>query len=289
MIPRFSLTRARELGEAFEAVTAGDGEVAYLAGGTELLQVMKMGLAQFAGLIDIKSIAELNGIGVDGSLLRIGAATTHRQLERSDLVARHLPALVSLEGRVANVRVRNQGTIGGNLAFAEPHSDPVTLLLAFGARLQLASPGGTRTLPVGDFVLGPLFTAREPDEILTAIEIDLPGRDEAAAYEKLAFFERPAVSVAVRLKVADRRVADATVAIGAIGEVPQLAAEAAASLTGAGDDDELEAALEVARGHLESFDATPDLNGSADYKRHLAGVLLARAVHTAYTDAIHRA
>src|SRR3990172_7687382 len=117
MIPRFSLARPKTLAEAFEAFSAADGEGAYIAGGTELLQVMKMGFAQFRTLIDLKAIPELHDIEATDGALRIGAAVTHRSVERSPKVVAAFPGLVELERHVANVRVRSTGTLGGNLAF----------------------------------------------------------------------------------------------------------------------------------------------------------------------------
>src|SRR5262245_32013126 len=121
------------------------GDAAYLAGGTELLQVMKMGLLQVDRLVDLKGIAALRGIAAEGDAIVIGALTTHREIERSPIVRDRLPELAALEHRVANARVRTSGTLGGNLAFAEPHSDPATLLLAVGATIVLVGPKGTRT------------------------------------------------------------------------------------------------------------------------------------------------
>ncbi|HEX5827450.1 MAG TPA: FAD binding domain-containing protein [Candidatus Limnocylindrales bacterium] len=287
MIPRFSLARPSSLAEAFAAHAATDGEGAYVAGGTELLQVMKMGLAQFATLIDIKGLPELRGISVeaDGSL-RIGAGVTHREIERSPLVQQHLPALASLEAHLANVRVRNQGTLGGNLAFAEPHSDPATFLLACDARVELAGPGGSRLLAIDELVLGPLYTSREADELLVAIHVPAAGPGGGRGYEKAKFFERPAVAVGVQLRVADGAVADARVAVGSITEVPMLVPAAAAALAGAGSEAAVaEAARAGAAAAFADLDAVDDLNGAADYKRHLAGVLLQRAAVAAYREA----
>lgn len=291
MIPRFSFVRPRSLDAAFQAFDATGGDAAWVAGGTELLQVMKMGLAQFGTLIDLKAIPELRGIdtGDDGGV-RIGATTTHREIERSTLVRERVPALAALESGVANVRVRNTGTIGGNLAFAEPHSDPATFLLACGATVTLAGPGGRRTLPIGSFVLGPLFTARDADEILVAIDIPATGLASGRAYEKIAFFERPAASVAVDLAVSDGTVRDATVAVGSMTEVPELVPDAAAGLVGTEAHPEaVRAAAARAAAAFGRLDVIPDLNGSADYKRHLAGVLFARAATRAATEAIAHA
>jgi carbon-monoxide dehydrogenase medium subunit len=291
VIPRFSLARPSTLAEAFAAHAAADGDAAYLAGGTELLQVMKMGFAQFGSLIDLKGIDELAGLEVaaDGRL-RIGAATTHRTLERSTLVRERLPALAALEARVANVRVRNTGTIGGNLAFAEPHSDPATFLLVCGATVELTRPGGHRELTIGEFVLGPLFTAREPDEVVVAIHIPATGRSSGRAYDKIAFFERPAASVAVAFTVADGAIRGATVAVGSLTEVPTIVPAAGSAFEGT---EAAEAALDgPASDATEAFgelDVVADLNGSADYKRHLTGVLLGRAARTALREALAHA
>jgi carbon-monoxide dehydrogenase medium subunit len=288
MIPRFSLVRARTLDDAFDAFAAAGGEAAFLAGGTELLQVMKMGLAAFGTLIDLKAIDALHGVApLDGRGIRIGAATTHRDVERSELVARQVPAFAALERHVANVRVRNQGTLGGNLAFAEPHSDPATFLLACDAQVELAGPQGSRRIGIGDFVVGPLATSREPDEILTGVEIPNAAAGEGRAYAKLAFFERPAVSVAVRMRVADGAIAQATVAVGSMVDSPTIVDEAGTALAGAplSDPAGWDAAIERSRDAFGPVDAIDDLNGSADYKRHLGGVLLARAARAAAVEA----
>ncbi len=289
MIPRFAFARPTTLADAFAAFAAADGDAAFIAGGTELLQVMKMGFAQFGTLVDLKGLPELRGLEATADGLRIGAATTHREIERSPIVRDAFPGLAELERGVANVRVRSTGTIGGNLAFAEPHSDPATLLLACGARVELAGPAGTRTLSIAEFLLGPLSTARDPDEILTAILIPAAAPGEGRAYGKLAFFERPAASVAVRLTVRDGAIAAATVAVGSISEVPELVPDAAAALVGvAADPEPVGAALDAAVGAFGAIDAVEDLNGEADYKRHLAGVLLGSTGRAALAEALAR-
>jgi carbon-monoxide dehydrogenase medium subunit len=290
MIPRFSLARPANLLDAFAAHADANGDGAYYAGGTELLQVMKMGLAQFRWLIDLKAVDELRGIAVEpDGRLRIGATTTHREIERSRLVGERLPALARLERDVANVRVRNTGTLGGNLAFAEPHSDPATFLLACDAELELAAPTARRRIGIGDFVLGPLFTAREADEILVAVRVPAAVAGEGRGYAKIKFFERPAASVAVRLRVANGRLADATVTVGSLTDVPVAVPAAADRLVGApveGDamTPDLASAIQDAAEAFGEIDAESDLNGSADYKRHLAGVLLRRAVADALLE-----
>ena len=291
MLPPFALARPSTLDEAFAAYDAAGGDAAWYAGGTELLQVMKMGLARFGTLVDLKRIGELRGIAIDDDdALVIGGGETHRAIERSEVVRRELPALVELEAHVANLRVRNQGTLAGNLCFAEPHSDPATFLLACDARVRLAGPAGTRELPIGEFVLGPFTTAREPDEILTAIVVPAPVAGEGRAYEKAKFRERPAVSVAVRLRLTDGAVGSADVAVGSLTDAPLLVPDAADALVGApATADGFADAARTAATAFGALDAVGDLDGSPDYKRHLAGVLFARAARTALAEATARA
>jgi carbon-monoxide dehydrogenase medium subunit len=287
MIPRFRLARPTSLGEAFDAYTASDGDAAWYAGGTELLQVMKLGLAQVGTLIDLKRLPDLRGISVEpDGWLRIGAGVSHREIERSQVVRAELPAFVELESQVANPRVRNQGTIGGNLCFAEPHSDPATLLLACGAILELRGPGGSRMIPAAEFFLEPLVTAREADEILVAIRIPPAAPGEGRAYRKLRFRERPAVSVAVRVRLDAGVIREAHVAVGSMTDVPIEVPAAAAALVGAGTTPAaLASSTEAGARAFDDLDAVADLDGSPEYKRHLAGVLLRRAVGAAVAEA----
>ncbi|HLL51594.1 MAG TPA: FAD binding domain-containing protein, partial [Thermomicrobiales bacterium] len=126
------------------------------AGGTELLIVLKERLAHFPHLIDIKRIPGLSDIAYDADRreLTIGAVASHRAIERSPVVRQTVPALADLEAAIANIRVRNAGTIGGNLCFADPHSDPATLLTALNARLTLVASSSSRQVPMASFITG---------------------------------------------------------------------------------------------------------------------------------------
>ncbi len=287
MIGRFALHRPRSVAEASALLREHEMDAALYCGGTELLLVMKMGLASFGHLVDVKRIPELAGIepAPDGGL-RIGAAVTHREIERSDVVADRYHALRDLERQVANVRVRNTGSIGGNLCFAEPHSDPATFLLACGARLELAAGEKTRELGIDEFVIGPLTTAREPDEVLVAVHLPAVPPATGYAYRKLAFFERPAASVAVGVTVSDGTIESSRVAVGSVNEVPTLMDRAAAALVGWSASDPHPALEACAAAVAEDVDAFDDINGSADYKRHLASVLVRRAGAAALQEAV---
>ena len=291
MIPRFSLTRAASLPDAVAAFVAAKGEAAYLAGGTELLQVMKMGLAEFRTLIDIKAIPDLRGISraSTGDLL-IGATTTHREIERSPIVRSEVPALASLAAAIANVRVRNTGTLGGNLTFAEPHSDPATFLLACESRVVLVGDGGRRELPIDEFIAGPLQTSREPDELLVEVRIPAPLAGEGRAYRRIAFFERPTASVAVRVVVRDGAIESAIVTVGSVTDAPLTVAAAGEALVGVpAEPDALNDSLARSAEVFEAVDCIDDLSGTRDYKRHLATVLFGDACRAAVAEGRGRA
>lgn len=283
MIPPFHLHRPETVAEA--ATLLRDVEdVAPYAGGTELLQLMKLGLARFEHLVDLKRLDELNGIerSEDGEL-RIGATTTHREIERSPLVARWFPTLAALERQVANVRVRNVGTLGGNLCFAEPHSDPATLLLACGASVELASTAGVRVISVDEFLVDVLTTERRDDELLTAVLVPPSPQGTAFGYRRLALAERPTVCAGCRVRVEDGIVVEARVVIGAVGPRPVVCA-AAGSLAGLSPSEARRSARSVASSCADQTEASDDDQASADYKRHLASVLAERAIADALSQ-----
>ncbi len=278
MIRPFRLHRPSTVEEAIGLVQELP-EAAVYRGGTELLQVMKMGLARFQHLVDLKGIDALHAVSVlDDGWIRIGAGVTHRDVAASAAVTAAFPAFAVLEGRIANPRVRNVGSLGGNLCFAEPHSDPATFLLAIEARLELQGPDGRRTLPVDEFVTGMLSTDLRPAELLLAVLLPPVGTDEVTAYDRRAFVERPTASVACRLRFEDERVSDARIAVGAVADRPALAAGAAGALRGVriGELDAATRALPHGLDPSLRFDDGPTI--SAEYRAHLATVLARHAI-----------
>jgi carbon-monoxide dehydrogenase medium subunit len=264
-LPPFELHRPERLDEALELLERHGEDAAFYMGGTELLLVMKLGFAQPGHLVDGKALPELTQLRVAAAGITIGAGVTHRRIERHGDVARVLPTLVSMERRVANVRVRNAGTLGGNLCFAEPHSDPMTLLVALDATVQLARRSGIRTLPLAEFARGAFATALEPGEVMTEIHIPLPSPGARVGYQRLAFTERPTAAAAVVLDGAATRVV-----VGALGPVP-LRVPAAESALADGDVDAAVSAVGDAV-------TARDTERGSDYRAHLAGVLVRRAV-----------
>jgi carbon-monoxide dehydrogenase medium subunit len=254
LLDDFTLHRPTTLDEALALRADLGDDAAWYAGGTELILAMKLGLLGYEHLIDVKRLPELRRVQRRAGEVRIGAGVTHRELETLE----EIPALAALERRVANVRVRAAGTLGGNLAFAEPHADPPALLTALHARVELTSASGTRELAIDDFVLGAYETALAEDELLTAIVVPTGAR---AAYDKFQVLERPAVGVAVALN------GRLDVVVGAVDEQPvRVPVE---------HPDDHDAIAEAA---MEVVEPVDDLSGSADYKRHLTGVLVRRGL-----------
>jgi aerobic carbon-monoxide dehydrogenase medium subunit len=275
-LPPFDLHRAGSVEEAVSLLERYGEDAAVYCGGTELLLLLKLGFASYGHLVDIKPIQELSGVTVENGTLVVGSTVTHRALERSPLVNDRLPELAAMERRVANLRVRSVGTLGGNLCFSDPHSDPATFLLALDAEVECrGGPGGARRLPLSEFVLGPYQTALRSPELLAAVRIPVPPAGARIVHEKLSFHERPAATVTVALRQAAGELDDVRIAVGSVGVRPVRAAEAEARLAGteAAMGAVLDAAADLAASAAQPVD---DSNGSADYKANLVRVLVKR-------------
>ncbi len=281
-LPPFDLHRPRSIEEATELAERYGDAAAFYCGGTELLLLLKLGFASYGHLVDLKGIDELGGTRADNGTLVIGAAVTHRELERSELVRERLPALATMERTVANLRVREVGTLGGNLCFSDPHSDPATFLLAVDAEVECRRGGGQpRRLPIGDFVVGPYQTSLEHGELLTAVRIPALPDGAAVAHAKFSFHERPTATVACLARAVDGAVEEARVAVGSVGVRPVRSATAEKALEGT-PVAELDGALENV-GERAAEDANPvdDATGSAEYKAQLVKVLVGRTIREA--------
>ena len=286
MLRPFALHRPASAEEACGLLSRlGEDAVPY-AGGTELLLLMKEGLLRPRHLVDVKRIPGLDAIVDGGADVTIGAVVTHRAVERSAAVRARCPVLASVARHVANIRVRNVGTVGGNLAFADPHSDLATLFLALDARVQLASPRGRRELSLDDFVRGPWETARAADELLTSVTLTPWPERTAAAYVKFGAHERPTLGVAVALRLEPAAngaasVAEARLAIGCVDPRPARVPAAEARLRGCPVADLEDSVAEVGARAAASVDPADDLYGSADYKREMVAVFTRRALRAA--------
>jgi carbon-monoxide dehydrogenase medium subunit len=251
---------------------------------------MKLGMLRPRHLVDVKRIPGFSAISLDeGARLTIGAAVTHRTVEQSELVRARCPLVGAVARHVANVRVRNVGTVGGNLAFADPHSDLATLFLTFDASVELQSPRGRRELPLDDFVLGPWETARTSNEVVASVKLTPWPGETHAAYVKFGVHERPTLAIAAMLRLAPGgsghrggdRVVEARIAVGCVNPRPMRMAGAEARLTGASVTDLEHAAREASDVAAAAVDPADDLYGSADYKREMVAVFVRRALRVA--------
>jgi carbon-monoxide dehydrogenase medium subunit len=235
-------------------------------------------LLRYEHLIDVKTIPGLSNVEVKDSEVHIGAAVTHRMIERSTLIKTHLPVFANMEAQVANVRVRATGTLGGNLCFAEPHSDPATLLLALEGKTLVQGKAGERVLPVDELLVGPYETSLVQDDVMVGIRIPILKSNQRAAYLKFQIHERPLLGLALVLQLNDnlQEIRAARVAAGCVSPRPCRSAEAEELLMGPVDAarQRLRRAANALADRAELVD---DLEGSAEYKRHLIGVLLKRA------------
>ena len=254
VLPAFRWLRAATVSEALGWVN--EDRMAY-AGGTELLLAMKEGLLRPTHLVDLKGIEALRGVQESAEEVVIGALVTHTQAADHPILRARLPALAEVLNRVGNPRVRATGTLAGNLCFAEPRSDVATALIALGAEVEIASPGGKRKMTVEDFVVGPYATALESGELVTEIKVPV-SRRRRFVYLKHQTTERPTLGVALAANGAVRLV------VGAVGFAPQtFKMDSLNDL----DPSDISGRVEV----------VPDLTGSEEYKRHLVEVYLRRA------------
>jgi carbon-monoxide dehydrogenase medium subunit len=263
------------------------GESAKLyAGGTELLLAMKEGLVHYERLIDVKNVKGLNQVKSDDGIIRIGALCTHHELETSPVLQQRLRALAQLEQNVANVRVRQVGTLGGNLCFAEPHADPGILLLALGATMVAEKSGSKREIPAAEFFVDAYETRLAPDEVLTEIQVPVPAGKSGVTYLKFGYLERPSVGVGVVLQVDDggNSVRDIKIAVGCAGPAPKRVPEAEEQINGTTLDEAKGNILKAGEIAGRAAQAISDLHGSQDYKEHIVGVLLKRAFQNALTQ-----
>jgi carbon-monoxide dehydrogenase medium subunit len=273
---RFTIHQPKTPVEAAQMLAEfGDNGRAY-AGGTELLLAMKHDLLRYEHLVDVKTIAGLDKIELKNGALMIGSAATHRAIEHSGPVKQNLPVLADMENKVANVRVRASGTLGGNLCFAEPHSDPATLLLALGAKVNVQGKSAARALGIEQLITGAYETSLAPDEILINVEIPVPPKSQRQAYLKFQLKERPTLGLALVLDIDGDTIKKACAVVGSVSAVPTRSDKADGLLTGAKAQVEKQLA-DAAEALAQAADPVDDLEGGADYKRHLVGVFLKRA------------
>ncbi len=274
----FSYHRAASLQEAVKLLQDLGDDARIIAGGQSLIPLMKMRMARPAALIDINFIPSLNEIQNSKGELRFGALARHADIENSS-VAAAIPIVHDCAAGIADVQVRNQGTIGGSLAEADPSGDWGTALLALDTTVICFGPDGRHTVPLDAFVKDAYTTVLGHDEIITGVHVKMPPNGSGGAH--LAFKRSapvyPTVSVSVQLTLEDHNTCqDARVILGCVGLTTIRAKEAEVALRGKPlSEKNIQAASEAARAAAEP---QSDMRGSAEYKRALVATLVKRAM-----------
>ena len=281
MIPAsFEYVRPSTLDEAVSALAQGGEDAKVLAGGQSLMPLLRLRLAFPELLIDLNRVAELRGVRDEGDSLLIGAMTTHHDVARDPLLNEHCPLVSLATTKVADPAVRHRGTFGGSLAHADPASDLPAVAVALDAEMIATGPNGQRGIPAGEFFTDYLTSSLRPGEILTGIRVPkLSGW--GVHYEK---FHRVAqawaiVGVAAAVRRDNGSIAEARVGLTNMGATPVRARGVESAVGGA--QATKEGLREAAGMAAEGTDPPSDLHGQADYRRHLAQVLTARALAAA--------
>jgi carbon-monoxide dehydrogenase medium subunit len=279
LIDSFFLHQPNTLDDALNLLAENPDQVRILAGGTELILLLKMGLATTKHIVNIKKLPGLGRLEYDAAsnTLRIGALVTHRELEKSDLVKRHHSLIVHMEKSLANVRIRNIGTLAGNLSFAEPHADPGTLLLAHDAVLKVNRAGAERRVNIADFFIDYYETALRGDELLTEIEIPAP-QNSTGTYVRFCPGERPMAGVAVILGWNNDVCASARLALGCVGPTPIRVGDSEQWMIGKSRDDIVAAAKHLGETAAGCSQPLEDVWGTVEYKKQIVKTLVARAI-----------
>jgi carbon-monoxide dehydrogenase medium subunit len=293
--PAFAYHAPSTLREALDVVGQYGDEARVLAGGQSLIPMMSLRLVRPANLVDLRRVSSLRGIARRPGGLRIAAMTAQRELEESDEVRRYCPLLAEATSHIGYLEIRNRGTVGGNVANADPASELPAALLALGASIRLEGNRGARTVPADAFFVDAYTTVVAADEILTFIDVpDDPDATGAAFVEytrrhgEFALVGVAALATLSAEGILDRgrKVVRARIALSGAGPAPRRCVKAEACFDGAYPDAAtLNAAAETA---AEEVDPDDDIHASATYRRQLVRVLVTRAMTLAVERASHK-
>src|SRR3984885_6778488 len=280
MIPGpFSYHRPASVADAVKLLSSLGDEARPLAGGHSLVPMMKLRLATPEHLVDLK------GIQRNGNKIAIGAMTTQHELLASDEIATSLPILRETALLIADPQVRYRGTIGGNVANGDPGNDMPAVMLVLGASYHLQGPNGARDVPATEFYQGAYFTALEPGELLTSISIPVPEAGHTYAYEKLKrkVGDYATAAAAVVITMSNGKVATCAIGLTNLHETPLLATDAAKAVIGTSLD---AASLKKAAAAAEAImSPAADARGPVEYRKHVGGIMVARALQRAAAKA----
>lgn len=263
----FAYQRARSLDEAIALLAEKDAKL--LAGGQSLIATLNMRLSSPALLIDINGIGGLDAIALKKGSVEIGALARHTQVERSDIIASHVPLFARAMPHIGHPAIRNRGTLGGSVAFADPAAELPACLLALDGEIEATGPKGTRSVKAQDFFKGLFETALAPQEVLTGVRVPAATRDTRTGFAELArrHGDYAMVGLAATARANGKELSDVRLAYFGVSDIPVRAKKAEAALA--------EGSIDAA---VEALDLDPhdDVQATAKAKKHLAGVLLRR-------------
>jgi carbon-monoxide dehydrogenase medium subunit len=265
----FAYTKAKTLKEAVTLLAKHKDDARLLAGGQSLIATLNMRLSAPDLLIDINGIKNLNGIAKKGKYVEIGALARHVQVERSDVIAKHAPLIALAMPHIGHPAIRNRGTFGGSIAFADPAAELPACLLALGGEIDIAGPRGKRKVKADAFFKGLFETALRPQEMIIAVRVPAADKATRVGFAELArrHGDYAMVGLAASARGNDKGLADVRLAYFGVGDTPVRVKKAEAALA-AGD---VEAAVKAL-----DLDPHDDVQATAKTKKHLAGVLLRR-------------
>jgi len=278
MLPPFKILDTNSVADAVHELARLGDQAKLYSGGTELLILLRHNLLRTEYLLNIKPIAELGQVHCVDNSVRIGASVTHRRLETDPTIRDRLPMFADAESQVANIRVRSQGTIGGNLCFNDPHSDPATALLVYDASVTIQGSNGARQMPLQQFLCGMYSTALEPEELLVSVDVPcLPAR-WGSSYLRIHRLQRPTLTVAAAASRRNGAIDDVRLAVGCVGPMAVRLTELEAKIRAGAPNDSRKIIKESKAYLKKTLEPIDDLLGSAEYKIYIAGVLLERAL-----------
>jgi carbon-monoxide dehydrogenase medium subunit len=276
MIPSgFEYHRPGDIASAIGILQEHGDEARVIAGGHSLIPMMKLRMAALSHLVDLQGIADLKGIDVGADTVTIGAMVTQNELITNDALAAAVPIIREAALQIADPQVRYMGTVGGNVANGDPGNDMPGLMQCLDASFELVGPDGTRSVAARDFYEAAYFTAREDEEILTRIMIPVPGAGVGQAYEKQKRKIGDYATAAAAVMVGN---GSASVAMTNLADTPIWSEEASAALAG-GDVEGCVSAM------LDAIDPVADNRGPVEFKKHVAAVMLRRAIARAMSRA----
>jgi carbon-monoxide dehydrogenase medium subunit len=281
-LPELTLHAPASLDEASQMLAHYQGEARAIAGGTAVILMLRQGLIRPPALVRLDRVTGLDTIAIEGGALRIGALVTLRKVSASPLVAERVPVLAEACGLVANVRVRNAATIGGNVCEADYASDPPGVLVALDARVRTRRGDATRELPVADLITDFYENSLAPDELVSDVLLPIPSAGTRAVYLKFitrSAEDRPCLGVTALVRANGGRIAECRVSVGAAAGKPLRLPDVEASARGHHPSEDLFA--EIGARYAESVDPVGDVRGSAEYRKDMVAVFVRRALQAA--------